>query len=373
MSKVIMHVMGMDSTKYGGIEHYNVLLARELSSMGYRGVFLYESPPENQQFVNDLHAAGGELLVCNSRRNAMHFCIELAKLIVHYEPEVLHAHFTKARFYAIPTAYLCGIKKLFFTYHGEVGDKRTMKPWTRVWNQWAGHVAQVIAVSDNICNSFVKNWPKSNVKRVYLGVRDMLLDYTDCKVAIGATNDETIILSVANFNHIKGLDVLCEAIGILKRDNRLTSGIRFYIVGQPQWEIDELSPLVSQLDIGNHLVMTGIRNDVDIYMNAADIYIQPSRSEGISLTLMEAASAALPLIGTKTGGIPEVVLDSVNGMLVEKGNPHALADAIHTLISDINTRKYYGIQSRVIYTEHFNVNNNIQQLLSLYQLDRNKS
>ena len=372
MGKCVMYIMGMDSTKYGGIERYNVLLAHELSTRGFHGVFLYESRPVNDQFCVDLKAAGGELVICNSRHSKVRFCIELLKHLAHYRPMLLHAHFTKARFYALPIAYLCGIKKIFFTHHGEVGDKHDMKPWTRMWNQWAGQVAQVIAVSDSIRREIIKNWPKSKVETIYLGVKDMRQDCEACRKRIGETNDKIILLCVANFNHIKGLDVLCKALGLLKNNLHLAPETRLYLVGQPQRDIDELALLVSTIGIDDYVVMTGIRNDVETYMNAADIYIQPSRSEGIGLTLMEAASVGLPLIGTHTGGIPEVIHDGENGILVEKGNESALAEAIATLISEENLRKLYGLQSRNIYTSNFNIDNCIQKLLSLYNLDSAK-
>ena len=66
--------MGMDSTKYGGIERYNIELANQLRENGYHSVFVYESYPQVPQYAEDLCATGAELLVINSRKNICKFC-----------------------------------------------------------------------------------------------------------------------------------------------------------------------------------------------------------------------------------------------------------------------------------------------------------
>ena len=366
--KVVLHVMGMDSSKYGGIERFNVELAKTLWRKGYKGVFIYESDPVSQDFIKDMERARGEIVVLNSRKRPFKFCREFAKLLDKYRPAVVHAHFTKARFYAIPVAYFKGIRKLFVTIHGEMVPKSQIKPHTRLWCYLSNKVAKVIAVSDEIASVYKANWPESAVQRIYLGVKRIEEEKRISRDKLGIPQEQTVLLSVSNFNWIKGLDILCEVIGILKDKGDLDDHTCLYIVGQPEKDRGELKVLIERLGIQKHIRMMGISNDIPDFMASADIYLQPSRSEGIGLALMEAASAGLPLIGTKVGGIPEVVRDGFNGVLVDSGNAEMLADAIGELIRDEGLRKKFGENSLKVYNEYFSVENGVNQTVSYYGL-----
>ena len=363
--KVVLQVMGMDSSKYGGIERFNVELAKNLRAKGFKGVFVYEEEPANHAFVDDLEAAGGEIVILNSRKSKLRFCKGFVKLMKQYRPVLVHAHFTKARFYAIPIAYFMGVRKLFVTIHSTMVPKREIKPHTRLWCWWANKVSKVVAVSENIRTVYKENWPDAEVKRIYLGVERIEGNRGESREKLGIGNGQTMLLTVSNFNHIKGLDVLCKAVRILK-DWGLVENVRLYIVGQPDKDKEELAELATALNIGDCLRMQGISNEVAAYLLAADIYIQSSRSEGLPLALMEAASASLPLVGTRVGGIPEIVRDGENGLLVESENAEQLAEAIAKLMRDEAMRKHFASNSLKVYKEDFSVSGGVSQTIDYY-------
>lgn len=365
--KVVLQVMGMDSSKYGGIERFNVELAKNLRAKGFKGVFVYEEEPANHAFVDDLEAAGGEIVILNSRKSKLRFCKGFVKLMKQYRPVLVHAHFTKARFYAIPIAYFMGVRKLFVTIHSTMVPKREIKPHTRLWCWWANKVSKVVAVSENIRTVYKENWPDAEVKRIYLGVERIKGDRGESREKLGIGNGQTMLLTVSNFNRIKGLDVLSKAVKILK-DSGMMHDACLYIVGQPEADKAELTTLVGELGIDECVKMEGISNEVPTYLMAADIYVQPSRSEGIGLALMEAASAALPLVGTKVGGIPEIVRDGMNGLVVDSENPEMLAEAIAKLLQDEDLRKRLAANSLKVYQEDFSVASGVRETVSYYGL-----
>ena len=365
-NKVVLQVMGMDSSKYGGMERFNVVLSRALREKGFKAVFVYEKEPATPAFVDDLNAAGGEIVILNSRKSKLRFCKGFVKLMKRYRPVLVHAHFTKAKFYAVPIAHFMGVKKLFVTIHSTMVPKREIKPHTRLWCWWANKVTKVITVSDEIQSVYQSNWPRSEVRRIYLGVSQVRGDKAESRVKLGIPQEQTMLLTVSNFNHIKGLDVLCKAIGLLKEKGELNCDICLYIVGQPEADQKELDELIIALGIQDHVRMMGVSNEVPVYLTAADIYLQPSRNEGIGLALMEAASASLPLIGTKVGGIPEVVKDGVNGVLVPSEDEEAIATAIARLMHDEGLRRKYGEQSRKVYQETFCVTTGVERTIDYY-------
>lgn len=357
--------MGMDSSKYGGIERFNVELAKTLATKGYKGVFIYETEPASQAFVEDLKAAGGEIVILNSRRKPLRFCRELAKLLDEYKPVLVHAHFTKARFYAIPVARFKGTKRLFITIHGEMIPKRQIKPHTRLWCAWSNKVAKIIAVSDRIVSVYKANWPEAEIRRIYLGVGEVAGNREQCRAKFGVLEGQILLLTISNFNHIKGLDVLCKAVQILKNKGLMENAC-LCIVGQPDTDKAELSPLIEALDIVDCVRTEGISNEVPAYLAAADVYIQSSRTEGLPLAMMEAASAALPMVGTKVGGIPEIAREGFNGLLVESENAELLAEAISKLLRDTELRQRLGANSLKIYKETFSVESGVRQTIDYY-------
>lgn len=361
-----MHVMGMESFKYGGIERFNVALSEALVEKGIHSLFVYESGPASQEFMDDLKQTEASVFVSNSRKHPVRFCVDLARLLRQYKPVLLHAHFTKARFYAIPLAYRMGVRKLFFTIHSRMDSKNQIKPLTRIWYERANKMAKVIAVSENIASVYCRNWANAEVRRIYLGVKPIMGDRRENRKKLGIPQNQLMLLTIANFNHIKGLDVLCKAVVLLEQQGKWAENTCLYIVGQPEADQQVLGELISALQIQDKVKMVGISNAVPDYLTSADIYVQPSRSEGLPLALMEATSASLPIIGTRVGGIPEIVREGFNGLLVESENEQMLAGALSKLLVDKQLRNTFAQNSNRLYHELFSVENGVQQTMDYY-------
>ncbi len=361
----ILHVMGMDSTKYGGIERFNVHLTKQLVDEGHKIVFIYERYPQCDDFVEDITRLGGVIKVINSK-NPFRFGVKLTKLIISEKINLLHGHFTKARFYAIPLAYLLGVRKLFFTIHSTMIPLREIKPHTRLWFKIANRISKVVAVSKKIEEDCRANWKnKIEIKTLYLGVDENRgnKEREREKQAIG--KNDTVLLTVANFNYIKGLDVLCDAIQKLKEQNKLNN-TKLYIVGQPPKDKEELKERIKALQIEDKVVQVGISNEVGSYLLSADIYLQTSRYEGLPLSIMEATATALPIVASDVGGIPEIVENNRNGFLVPAENSEVLAEKISILLDNKALREQFSLASKIVF-EQFKVENSVGKLIKYYK------
>ncbi len=360
--------MGMDSTKYGGIEKFNVELSAQLSALKIRSIFVYERYPDVSGFADDLIATGASIVVLPSRHSAFHFIVGITKIIITNSVDIVHCHFTKARFYAIPVARFLGVKCILYTFHSTVDDISKIKFHTKLWYRYANRFSKVIGVSDRIVSDAINNWGKNiDIERHYLGVPQIVGVKSECRSNLKISSSEFVILTVANFNHIKGLDTLCLAVKILVANNQLPSNAKFYIVGQPEKDIEELNGLINRTGIGNYVKMTGISNSVPQYMCAADLYVQPSRAEGLPLALMEATSVGLPIVASNVGGIPEVVKNSFNGLLFNAGDATDLADNIVRITTGtICSLSEFSKKSIEVYTEKFSLVDNVKGLISVY-------
>lgn len=356
----------MESSKYGGIERFNVALSEALLEKGFHSLFVYESEPASHEFMDDLKRTEASIFISNSRKHPIRFCLDYVRLLRQYHPLLVHAHFTKARFYAIPIAYWMGVRRLFFTIHSRMDPKNRIKPFTRFWYGRANKMAKVIAVSEDIASMYRRNWSDAEVKQIYMGVKPIVGDRNENRRKLGVPQDQLMLLTVANFNYIKGLDVLCKAIGLLKHQGKWKENTCLYFVGQPEADRQSLCNLTEALQIQDNVKMVGISNAVPEYLTSADLYVQPSRSEGLPLALMEATSASLPIIATRVGGIPEIVRDGYNGLLVESENEQMLADALSKMMSDIQMRNSFSEHSNKLYHELFSVDMGVHQTIGYY-------
>lgn len=177
-----------------------------------------------------------------------------------------------------------------------------------------------------------------------------------------------VVLTTIGFNiRIKGFDILVKSIQSLMDSNRLKNDIIVLVIGisENSEDSNSLRQLIAEAGLNRKIMSLGIRNDINDILNISDIYLQPSRTEGLSLSIMEALNYSLPVIGTRVGGIPEIVHEGENGYLFEKENVEGLADRIEILVNNREVREMMGRKSKVI-SSRFTLADGVEKLASIY-------
>jgi glycosyltransferase involved in cell wall biosynthesis len=165
---------------------------------------------------------------------------------------------------------------------------------------------------------------------------------TEVRAELGVPDGELLVLTVANIRPEKGYDVLLETTRILAERE---VPVRVAAVGGGPME-DEIRERHRALGLGDRLQLLGQRHDVLRLMAAADIYVLASHQEGMPVTLMEATSMGLPIVATSVGGVPQVVTDGIEGLIVPPGDPEQLADALQRVAADPVLRDRLGRAAR---------------------------
>lgn len=127
-----------------------------------------------------------------------------------------------------------------------------------------------------------------------------------------------------------------------------------------------LEVMARRLNIERHVSFLGFQNNIFEFLKEIDIFILPSRSEGAGLSILEAMYTGLPVIATNVGGIPEIVINEVTGLLVPAENPEALSEAIIRLLSNPDLMQKMGENGRHRVLTHFNPENFIKAHENLY-------
>jgi glycosyltransferase involved in cell wall biosynthesis len=167
------------------------------------------------------------------------------------------------------------------------------------------------------------------------GARDRL------RTELGLAPGELLIVSVGSLYPVKGHAVLIDALAKL-RDRR---GWSLAIAGRGEEE-PRLRAQAAAAGIGDRVHFLGFRDDIADILAAGDLFTMPSLSEGLPLALVEAMSFGLPVVVTRVGGVPEVVTDGVEGLLVPPSDPGALAAALGALLDDASRRRQMGDAAR---------------------------
>jgi glycosyltransferase involved in cell wall biosynthesis len=126
---------------------------------------------------------------------------------------------------------------------------------------------------------------------------------------------------------------------------RERSGWRLAIAGRGEEE-PRLRAQAATLGIGDRVHLLGFRDDVADILAAGDVFTMPSLSEGLPLALVEGMSFGLPVVVTRVGGVPEVVTDGVEGLIVPPSDAGALAAALEALLQDPARRQQMGAAAR---------------------------
>lgn len=176
------------------------------------------------------------------------------------------------------------------------------------------------------------------------------------------------ILSIGRLDPIKGFDTLIPALGLLMRRG---VAFRCTIIGEgPQRR--ELEALIAAEGLGERVALVGAKPQeaVRAALNDATVFVMPSvttpegNQDGIPVALMEAMATAAAVLSTQVSGIPELVHDNRNGLVVPPGDAMALADALQRLLGDKALRHRLGVAARATVAAEFDASLEADRLLA---------
>lgn len=171
-------------------------------------------------------------------------------------------------------------------------------------------------------------------------------------------------LYVGGLRPVKGVEFIIRAIPyVLKRLPKT----KFILVGDGPSRKD-IEQLITKIGVSRSVQLEGrvSREKLLAYYQKADIFLMPSLNEPQGIVALEAMACGLPVVGSNVGGIPEMVRDGENGLLVTPGNASALSDAIITLLTNMQLIRNYSVNALQT-AEKYSWENNIEKMIDLYE------
>ncbi len=176
--------------------------------------------------------------------------------------------------------------------------------------------------------------------------------------------DGPIIVFVGRLVAVKQLDVLIKAFAGLAPG--LSASAQLLIVGDGE-ERARLENQAVELGVGPQVKFIGSVANVKPYLQASDIFVLPSRNEGLPVALLEAMACSLPCVASATGGILDVIRSGVNGLMAPPGDVQALQNALKTLLLDPTLAAQLGRQARQDAHQNYSMERTVQDYVQLYR------
>ena len=346
---------------YGGAEHVAWYLGREAARCGRWEVKVLTSDIGGRLPARETLDGMDIIRVHAPKREwARHTTFELARflraargpadrLVREWRPDVVLAHFS------VPAGELArglacdhGLPYAVVLHGSDVPGYQPerfgwvypfMKPFVKVvWKR----AARVIAVSEPLARLARVTWPEGAITVIKNGVD--IDAFVPAEASAASTGSPVRVLAVSQLIERKGLDVLLAALA------RLSSRVAWTLeVCGTGPAAPALRERAEALGCGARVTFCGLvaHDDLPARMRAADIFALPSLQEGLPLALLEAMSAALPVVATRVGAVPGVIRHLEDGWLVDPGDVAGLAQALEGLAGDVELRRRMGHAARV--------------------------
>lgn len=333
MQKInVLHII--QNSKTGGVQKQllNLLKTYDLSIIN---PIVCSFRPKEEIGI-EIEKLGLDFISFDSKRHyrfSPQIIMKLIKLMKQKKIHVVRAHKYRASLYGRIAARFAGIPVVITSVHGNY--RKDLRLERRIANKiLLRGTDRIVAVSESIKKDIVKydKVDPSKVVVVYNGT-DLARFSPDIKAenmrkSLSIKEDDIVVCCVGRIVPAKGLEYLIEAVSLLKKEIK---NIKLLLVGGG-WLLEKMKKKASECGVDDLTIFTGKRDDVPEILSCIDVFVMPSIAEGFGNAIVEAMSMEKPVVGTRIGGIPEIIKDGVNGIIVPPEDPQALAKAIKDVI-----------------------------------------
>jgi glycosyltransferase involved in cell wall biosynthesis len=333
-----------------GMGHVIASLVRGMPPLRYQSAIwcLEEADILGQKLQSEGHEV---LQLGRCWRRDFALLIRMASLIRRKRIDILHCHDELSWFYGTLAAWLGGASRVLVTMHGRRPDISTRHLYEQ--RVLTSATTAIISVSSYLSQQLLNEIRVAPRKLVTIRNGVPLVPMQpeqeqrrQARKVLGLREDAIVVGCVGRLAAVKNLDLLIAAAAAARA---VVPNLHVVLIGEGPCQA-RLVRRVAALGLNEVVTFTGLRQDVAELLPGLDLYVCSSDYEGVSLSVLEAMVAARAVIATAVGGNSEIVRHNETGILVEKGNRQALAQAIIELSHDETRRSvevHYGIERMI--------------------------
>ncbi|MBL7072330.1 MAG: glycosyltransferase family 4 protein [Candidatus Omnitrophica bacterium] len=350
----------------GGVGFYTVNLAKYLRKMGHEPVVV---------------SSGGDLEELLQKADARHIKMDLktkaefgfkvakailplTRLVQKEGFDVIHAQTRVAQVAGGIVSKITRVP-IVSTGHGFFKHERLFRKLFPFWGD------KIIAISESVRGHLINDFhiDEKKITVVYNGIElDRFLRKNgkidqNMRDKMSLDRDLTIVGAIGRLSSVKGYIYLIKAFKKVAEKNK---NARLLLVGEGD-EKPKLEKEVKEAGLTNKVIFESKKMATEDYLSVMDIFCQPSIKEGLGLALIEAMASGRACIGSNVGGIPEIIDDEIDGILVPPENPEALAEAITRLLSDAELKQTFSTRAPQKAQTKFSIEENARKTAEVYE------
>lgn len=313
--------------------------------------------------------------------NFLHDPIVLLKLIKllkkkHYD--IVHTHTTKAGILGRIAAYISGVPVIVHGLHGstfEAFDSGLLNWFLFLFERLTGRFTDAyISVSKVLSETYIEKGigKKESYHTVYSGMELGKFYGVKEKIDCGKKHRELeidsedfVIGNVARLEKRKGHKFLIDAFKNVVEEQK-NGHVKLLIIGEGNKK-EYLENYVKELNLGDKVIFTGYRNDVEELMALMDIFVLTSLREGLPRVLVQAAAVGIPSVAFNIDGVPEIIKDNYNGFLVKVKDVEQLENRIVKYMNNKELVLQHGRNGREFIENKWSIKGMVDRIDKIYQ------
>ncbi len=343
----------MTKSNFGGAQRYVFDLATSLPKESYETVVACGG---NGPLVTKLSEAGIRVVTITNFERDINLkkefgaARELYQLIRREQPDIVHLNSSKAGGTGALIARILRVPQIIFTAHGWPFFEDRSILWKVVTWKLSALTAflshHIIHVSEYDYMKCHIPWIKKKSSVIHNAVPDFpLLPRESAQSYITSLihkeySGSPWIVTIGEYTKNKNLLAALAAVNAVKTRTRID--LTYVLIGVDGEERPHLEAYIREHNLQNTVFLAGFISDARNYLSAFDIFMLPSKKEGLPYALLEAGKASLGSIATRVGGIPEIITHRKEGLLVSLEDPKSLEEALLTLVTTPDLQKVYG-------------------------------
>lgn len=280
--------------------------------------------------------------------------------------QIVHLHMLKATILGGLAARFAGKTKTILTKHYTDELSKHNKIVNILDNFFTKNADNVAAISDYVKNDLIKlSVPESKITVILNGTDLKAFDkLSECYFPLpdSELGGKFLIGTVGSLTARKGHRYLLQALQIVLRKH---PNLHLIIAGEGP-EREKLENLIEEMKIKNNVTMLGFKENIAPLLRKIDVYIHPSVNEPFGIAILEAMAAGKCVIASSVEGVPEIITEGENGLLVPATDVESLAQAISTALDNLSQTKRMGQSGRKKVEDTFSIEKTVENYQNLY-------
>ncbi len=322
-------------------------IIKKCSERGWKSIVVFSEAPQSNELIDPFLHAGADILIHQRLPNSLnlHAIMATYRFLRRHPCDIIHCYarsiapLLAATFHRVPVRIW---SKLGMSSYYAKGTTPTGIHKLQLNLRLSCLLSdKIFCIAQSVENELTSLSPSIEKKTVIGGAGIDLELYSSGSPAnirneFSLSKNNLIIASVGHAVPVKGWDILLQAYS---KFQKIVPQSKLLLIGSTETDQENetlklIMQLIKALSLEKNVVLTGKRHDIPNILAASDIYVQPSRSEGLGLALIEALAAGLPCVASNVGGIKDIIRNGKNGLLFEREDVNELAESMLRLAND---------------------------------------